>query len=243
MSILCRRLSTSTGVSVRLAWIPRSALTLTDVKVHSKTNALLVCPTYSASAPLDSENNPHKLLLWVHTKASQGERFIHNFAETSVDKNQQSSVKYYTSYVLRRLLSSITFEEKMLRKMPPASVMDSVEVLFPDSTMEEIVEQDFKHLVDSKLDYHRRWMGMNALILPITLAAGVLPGPNIFFFWNVFRLYSHYQAFNSAKILTTKQHEGNIKFSASNDLSLLLKESSSINSIEDFLTRIGHNKS
>jgi hypothetical protein len=45
-----------------------------------------------------------------------------------------------------------------------------------------------------RITYHTRWQTVTILLLPVTSAAFIIPGPNIFLAWNAFRLYGHYTA-------------------------------------------------
>jgi hypothetical protein len=78
------------------------------------------------------------------------------------------------------LLSRITFEEKMLRKLPHTSAVSSILVKFPSQHI--VLDQaktDFQSLLNSNNRFHRLWFSLNLAALPLTAAAGVLPGPNV----------------------------------------------------------------
>lgn len=57
-------------------------------------------------------------------------------------------------------------------------------------------------LLSARSSYHTRWLYINTALLPVTAAAAVLPGPNVFFAWNAFRLFGHYQARRGAEEMT-----------------------------------------
>lgn len=47
--------------------------------------------------------------------------------------------------------------------------------------------------------YHARWQTINLVLLPLTSAAFIVPGPNVFLAWNAFRLYGHWTAGKAAR--------------------------------------------
>ncbi|EAL69754.1 hypothetical protein DDB_G0275377 [Dictyostelium discoideum AX4] len=63
-------------------------------------------------------------------------------------------------------------------------------------------------LMRQKIRFHQKWMIINSLLIPITFAATILPGPNIFLAYNLYRLYGHFQALKGCTNLSryTKSH-------------------------------------
>lgn len=53
---------------------------------------------------------------------------------------------------------------------------------------------------------------MNGLVLPISAVATLLPGPNIFLVWNLYRLYCHIQAFKGANSFLQKQNKNMVTY-------------------------------
>jgi hypothetical protein len=47
--------------------------------------------------------------------------------------------------------------------------------------------------------HHLRWLLVNIMLLPVSSIMMLLPGPNVFFGWNAFRLISHHLAREGGK--------------------------------------------
>lgn len=62
-----------------------------------------------------------------------------------------------------------------------------------------------------RVQAHRSWLAVCIGMLPISLAAGLLPGPNVFLAWNAYRLYSHYTAYKGASALLSNTHAVSIE--------------------------------
>ncbi|GAM26764.1 hypothetical protein SAMD00019534_099390 [Acytostelium subglobosum LB1] len=45
-----------------------------------------------------------------------------------------------------------------------------------------------------RTEYHKLWSLINICVIPISVAASILPGPNVFLAWNIYRLYSNLMA-------------------------------------------------
>ena len=61
-------------------------------------------------------------------------------------------------------------------------------------TSPEQAESSMKTAIDSKYDEHRLWSRLNIAMLPVTWLIGILPGPNVFLWFNLWRLMSHQRA-------------------------------------------------
>ena len=68
---------------------------------------------------------------------------------------------------------------------------EKIEVLYPSNVSPRFVRRRLRLLLLRKTVRHRRLAALNALLIPFTLAAGIIPGPNVFLFWNAYRLLSH----------------------------------------------------
>ncbi len=93
--------------------------------------------------------------------------------------------------IIRYLESKIDPGESVMKELRKA---DFVEVIYPPTLQEKWVRRMFRRFVRKQLHYHRRWLVFNSFLLPLTGAMMVIPGPNVFFGWNAFRLVSHYLA-------------------------------------------------
>jgi hypothetical protein len=59
-------------------------------------------------------------------------------------------------------------------------------------------------------EHHKLWLVVNCLVLPFSLLAGVLPGPNVFLWLNAYRLYSHWAALRGHTALVRLMNEGRV---------------------------------
>lgn len=61
-----------------------------------------------------------------------------------------------------------------------------------------IVRTRLKEIVRYRKYHHLRWMIIDISLLPLSLLAVPLPGPNIFGYYLLFRVYSHWKSYRSA---------------------------------------------
>jgi hypothetical protein len=93
--------------------------------------------------------------------------------------------------VVRYLESKIDPEESLMKRLRKA---ESLEVVYPARFKESLVRRRFAKFIRRRGRHHWRGFIMNFFLLPVTGAMMLLPGPNVFFGWNAFRLISHYLA-------------------------------------------------
>ncbi|HQR39578.1 MAG TPA: hypothetical protein PLF26_14400 [Blastocatellia bacterium] len=98
--------------------------------------------------------------------------------------------------MIERLNSRVDPTEPMLRRIRQA---DKVQVTYPSGISAHYVRRRLRLLLLHKTSTHRRWLYINAAILPVTAALGLLPGPNVFLAWNGYRLYSHLRALHGGQ--------------------------------------------
>lgn len=100
-----------------------------------------------------------------------------------------------TSRSLRRILAQLEAhippEEMLLKQMRKAPAID---ILYPATLKEPVVRRRFLRFLRRRIHYHTRWLMINFLLLPLTGLMMVLPGPNVFFGWNAYRVISHHLA-------------------------------------------------
>jgi len=82
-------------------------------------------------------------------------------------------------------------------------------------------------LMSSSAAFHKKWAIMNGLALPVSAAASLLPGPNVFLVWNVYRLYCHIQAYKGANSFIEKQRENMVTYG------IFMEKISDMNKIKD----------
>jgi hypothetical protein len=93
--------------------------------------------------------------------------------------------------VLTQLEAHIPPEEMLLKQMRKAPAID---ILYPTTLKEPVVRRRFLRFLRRRVHYHTRWLIINFLLLPLTGLMMVLPGPNVFFGWNAYRVISHHLA-------------------------------------------------
>lgn len=137
----------------------------------------------SAPASTPSEVEPSS---WLWAKLARKYEQI----RTALDQ-ASSPVSRSLRHVLARLEAHIPPEETLLKQMRKAPVID---ILYPVTMKEAVVRRRFLRFLRRRVHYHTRWLMINFLLLPLTGLMMVVPGPNIFFGWNAYRVISHHLA-------------------------------------------------
>lgn len=105
---------------------------------------------------------------------------------------------------------------------------EKCELIYPSCLPREDVEEALVHMLDTNAAYHKRWLILNVMCLPLSAAMAVLPGPNVFVVWNGFRVYSHMQARKGAlylaDIIARHEAEDLVKFRPCDELSTIESE-------------------
>jgi hypothetical protein len=149
--------------------------------------------------------------------------------------------RFAVANVFRKLLAEITFEEKMLRKLPHTSQVSRIEVRHPPSISNDEARLALEELLNVNKDFHRKWMRISlAAPIPVSLMGMFFPFPNLPLLWILVRLYSHYHALESAKFLTSRLSEQKIEFILDDKIEAMLNEegSRSIKECEDHLAQL-----
>jgi len=97
---------------------------------------------------------------------------------------------------LKYLESRIDSAERMMMQMRKRKL---IEIVYPASLKDQLVRRRFIRFVRRRTRHHTRWLAINVLLLPLTAIMTPIPGPNIFFGWNAFRVISHYLAREGGK--------------------------------------------
>lgn len=98
--------------------------------------------------------------------------------------------------LIRYLESKIDPHESLLIQLRKAQ---RVVIIYPPSLGEKRVRRFFRRFISCQVRYHGRWMIIDFFLLPLTGAMAILPGPNVFFGWNAFRLIRHYLAYHGGR--------------------------------------------
>ncbi len=93
--------------------------------------------------------------------------------------------------VLHLLERFVHPDEALLRAIGAA---ESIEIVHPEGVSVRFVERRWRRMLRLRRLRHSRGIVLNLCLLPVTAAATLIPGPNVFVAWNGFRLYSHVMA-------------------------------------------------
>ncbi len=118
---------------------------------------------------------------------------------SSIRQSMASTKKSWLKAVdgaIGRLESQIEPMETLLMQSRKA---DSIALAHPPEINSSLVARRFRRRVRRSLRKCSRGILINVLLLPVTAAMTPLPGPNVFFGWNAFRLISHYLAREGGK--------------------------------------------
>jgi len=61
-----------------------------------------------------------------------------------------------------------------------------------------VVKKRLRQILRDRSYHHLRWMIVDALLLPVSLIAFPLPGPNVLGYYLLFRVFSHWKSYRSA---------------------------------------------
>ncbi|KAG0025672.1 hypothetical protein BGZ82_009900 [Podila clonocystis] len=129
-----------------------------------------------------------------------------------------------------KMLEKIEHQEVFLKGIPAKEdIPDShaktmVPIVYPSALKEAQVGAEFASFIEQRVPYHRKYMILSALCVPITSLFTIVPlVPNIPFFYNAFRLWSHWKAYSGAKHLAFHVKNGSIHYQASDVLNLGLQ--------------------
>ncbi|KAJ2539030.1 hypothetical protein EV175_006393 [Coemansia sp. RSA 1933] len=103
------------------------------------------------------------------------------------------------------LMDKISFKEYFLKEVPTKSegaLVSKIDIVVPNILSEVEVLNDLRALVATQEPYHARWVWYCCYLLPVSSLFTLIPViPNFPFFYNLFRVYSHYKARHGAQHL------------------------------------------
>jgi hypothetical protein len=113
------------------------------------------------------------------------------------------SLKARVHKAATRMISSVDPVEVFLKHVHPPQGHDhsAMLVVHPSGVDKGTVQKKLLDLGTREEAHHKRLLVLWGLAVPLTASMTILPGPNIFLFWNVFRVYSHYKALKGAQCL------------------------------------------
>ncbi|GBG81984.1 hypothetical protein CBR_g34164 [Chara braunii] len=118
----------------------------------------------------------------------------------ALEVSPPGSLKHRVYSAGDRLLKRIPPTENFLSSVSPET--SGVEVIYPASLPENLVRRRVRHLAVSGKQSHTRRMQVAIALLPFSAALSILPLPNVFLFWNLFRAYAHWRALNGSRVLS-----------------------------------------
>lgn len=135
----------------------------------------------------------------------------------AVERPKPDGSKSRLRRVLDTLNSRVDPTEPMLRRFRKAP---EVVVTYPSGISPQYARRRLRLLLLNKTASHRRWMLINGALLPLTAAMTFVPGPNVFFAWNGYRLLAHLFALRGGQRVLSAQVP--ITFLPSDELNELL---------------------
>ncbi|KAI9206758.1 mitochondrial K+-H+ exchange-related-domain-containing protein [Polychytrium aggregatum] len=73
------------------------------------------------------------------------------------------------------------------------------------------IQHELETLANRRTPYHQRLFILSTLLVPVSCLATILPGPNVFLAYNLFRVYSHWRAYQGARTLQHWTRNGLIR--------------------------------
>ncbi|KAG0628545.1 hypothetical protein M758_1G035000 [Ceratodon purpureus] len=104
------------------------------------------------------------------------------------------------------LLNRLPAEEQFLKTVPKDT--PKVELVFPSSLNPRLVRRRLRYLAHRGSLYHQKLLYGSISLLPFSVLFGILPGPNVFLFWNLFRAHAHWRALQGSTRLKMLLTEG-----------------------------------
>ncbi|KAJ1946583.1 hypothetical protein GGF37_001079 [Kickxella alabastrina] len=103
------------------------------------------------------------------------------------------------------LMDKIDFREYFLKEIPTKSegaLMTKMDIIAPSIIGQSEILQELRALAVMQDPYHGKWMKYCCYMLPVSSLFTLVPIiPNFPFFYNLFRVYSHYKARHGARHL------------------------------------------
>ncbi|KAJ2448655.1 hypothetical protein EV183_005325 [Coemansia sp. RSA 2336] len=121
------------------------------------------------------------------------------------------------------LMDRIDFREYFLKEIPTKSegaMLSKVDVVAPSILGKAEVLKELRALAQKQIPYHSKWMKICCYMLPVSSLFTLVPLiPNFPFFYNLFRVYSHYKARHGAQHLLHLLDEGTYEVVIDSELS------------------------
>lgn len=181
--------------------------------VTEKNRWVFLSPAAEASQ-LETGSNERRPWYWRRLEA-----FSQNVRRAL--ENAQSGVLLKMKLAIKRLESGIDPSEGMLKRMRRTK---KVELVHPARFREQLVKRRFFRFLRRRTMYHTRWLLINLLLLPVSSLMMILPGPNVFFGWNAFRLISHHLAREGGKRVLSERCPLDLVPASEADIGAIVRE-------------------
>lgn len=131
---------------------------------------------------------------WLPVGVAQAQQMMKELEEAPM-----GSLKHRTFQAMDALRIRIDPDEDFLRSffVKPERV-----VFFHPPSLSPDIDVKLTLQWLARRSHHRNWGATNAALLPLTLSSGVLPGPNVLFYWNAYRTWCHYAAHKGSSHLS-----------------------------------------
>ncbi|KAF5733463.1 hypothetical protein HS088_TW17G01007 [Tripterygium wilfordii] len=150
----------------------------------------------STSASSNANINP------LHANAEHLIDFVANKMNKSwmiLENAPQGSLKNRIHGLGLRLLSRVKPSEIFLKSI--TKEVTNLEIAYPCSLNSRLVRRRIRHIAMRGTIIHKKYLYGSVSMIPLTGAFSVFPLPNIPFFWNLFRTYSHWRALKGSEKL------------------------------------------
>ena len=126
--------------------------------------------------------------------------------------------------------------DRFVRKL---AYFHAITVVLNSPIEPSIVKARLKEIVRDRSYHHLRWLIIDCLVLPLTLLAVPLPGPNVFGYYLLLRIYSHWKSYRSASKTILDGLHIEVNSRAGDVKSLLLKSSDIRTALQELRRRYG----
>jgi hypothetical protein len=181
--------------------------------VSEKNRWVFLSPTAEASRT-DTGANERRPWYWRKLEA-----FYQNVRRAL--ENAQSGLLLKMQLAIKRLESEIDPSEGMMKRMRQTK---KIELVHPARFREHLVKRRFFRFLRRRTMYHTRWLLINLMLLPVSSLMMILPGPNVFFGWNAFRLISHHLAREGGKRVLSERCRLDLVPASEADIGATLRE-------------------
>lgn len=143
---------------------------------------------YAPSQPAEAASEPAP-----HTRWGRFLKRVQKLQAESVEVMRTSRTRFWvwTRKMMAKLERLVHPCEPMARAL---AKVEEIELVHDGIHPNEEVVARWCAWLSERTTSHRRGMILNTCLLPLTSAAMVIPGPNVFFAWNALRLYGHWSA-------------------------------------------------